>query len=176
MIRYVIEDGMHVRCGFCDTDQRWEGKGKDSRKVCDCNSEPPAAALPAEKPGRRKCSKKNTARKGREGERETVKWAEGRGHRAFRTAGSGAHGTRNNEDAFSTDVRVALPDDTLKFEVKRHSTVRGLKTLLGFKQNSDVLWMREDLADTAYVLMSVSALERYADGCVAAALAAEAKR
>jgi protein required for attachment to host cells len=117
----------------------WEGKGKKAVQVCDCER-----AVTFVSPGRKKCSAKNAKAKGDGGERELVKAAEGWGWTAHRTAGSGAHGSRTNEQAFATDVRLKLGDLVIRVECKRHASIAGVKTLNKLRDNSDVLWLQRD--------------------------------
>lgn len=154
----VIENGFTVRCTDCNEDLRWEGKGRKAVKVCGCA---PVVAVAAEPVGRRKCSKKGTTAKGSGEERNIVKaWIKW-GFDAYRTAGSGAHGSRNNETAFATDVRVKLGDRAWRIESKRHAKIPGLKSLLNLKGGSEILWVREDFSEP-YVLMSADTFSEFA--------------
>lgn len=165
----VLENGLQVICGDCYEPQRWEGKGRKAVKVCGCD---PVAGKPATeqdqqlKPGRKKCSKRNTKAKGDGFEREVAKAAESWGYVANRTAGSGAFGSRTNEQAFATDVRMKLGDKVWRIECKRHASVSGLKSLLKLKDNSEILVVREDF-QPAYVVMTLEVFGEFA------ALAAE---
>jgi hypothetical protein len=143
-LRPVIEDGLAVICGDCRQPFNWVGRDK----VCGCNHIVDAT----EKVGRRKCSHKGAKAKGDAGEREAVKLFEGAGWSAYRTPGSGAHGSRNNESAFDTDVVAKKDNIRLKIECKRKASIAGLKSLLKDKARSDVLYMRQDFEEP-YVLL-----------------------
>jgi hypothetical protein len=149
-MRPVLDGEFAVICDTCGAQIMWEGKGKKAQQVCDCER-----AVTFVSPGRKKCSAKNAKAKGDGGERELVKAAEGWGWTAHRTAGSGAHGSRTNEQAFATDVRLKLGDLVLRVECKRHASIAGVKTLNKLRDNSDVLWLREDHQE-AYVFMPAS--------------------
>ncbi len=144
-----MDGEFQVTCDRCGTGLRWEGKGRKSQQVCDCER-----AVTFVSPGAKKsrCSKKGARAKGDGGERELVKAAEGWGWTAHRTAGSGAHGSRTNEQAFATDVRLKLGDLVIRVECKRHASLAGVKTLNRLRDNSDVLWLREDHQE-AFVFM-----------------------
>jgi hypothetical protein len=144
-----MDGEFQVTCDRCGTGLRWEGKGRKSQQVCDCER-----AVTFVSPGAKKsrCSKKGARAKGDGGERELVKAAEGWGWTAHRTAGSGAHGSRTNEQAFATDVRLKLGDLVIRVECKRHASIAGVKTLNRLRDNSDVLWLREDHQE-AFVFM-----------------------
>jgi hypothetical protein len=161
-MRPVLDGDFAVTCDTCGAQIMWEGKGKKAVQVCDCER-----AVTFVSPGRKKCSAKNAKAKGDGGERELVKAAEGWGWQAYRTAGSGAHGTRNNESAFATDVRLKLGDLVITAECKRHASVAGVKTLNKLRAGSDVLWLREDQQE-AFVFMPASvwalAMSRAAEG------------
>lgn len=150
--RHVLEEGLPVICGDCRMEMMWLG----NRKTCGCSSPVPAAPV-----GRRKCSKGNTAKKGRTEEQAICRQAEEWGYQAYRTAGSGAHGSRNNEQSMATDVRMKKGDFVVRIESKRHASVGGLKTLLKLKDNSEILWVREDFGEP-YVLMSAEVFGRFA--------------
>jgi len=146
-MRPVMEGEFQVTCDRCGARVFWEGKGRKAIQVCDCER-----AVTFVSPGRKKCSAKNAKAKGDGGERELVKAAEGWGWTAHRTAGSGAHGSRTNEQAFATDVRLKLGDLVIRVECKRHASVAGVKTLNKLRDNSEVLWLREDHQE-AFVFM-----------------------
>ncbi len=146
-MRPVLDGEFAVICDTCGAQIMWEGKGRKAVQVCDCER-----AVTFVSPGRKKCSAKNAKSKGDGGERELVKAAEGWGWTAHRTAGSGAHGSRTNEQAFATDVRLKLGDLVIRVECKRHASVAGVKTLNKLRDNSDVLWLREDHQE-AFVFM-----------------------
>ena len=148
-MRPVLDGEFAVICDDCGEQKRWEGKGRKSYQACGC--EP----VPVVQEGRRKCSAKGAKAKGDGGERELVKAAEGWGWTAHRTAGSGAHGSRTNETAFATDVRLKLGDLTITAECKRHASIGGVKTLNNLRAGSDVLWLRQD-HDEAFVFMPLS--------------------
>jgi hypothetical protein len=160
-VRPVLDGEFAVICDDCGEQKRWEGKGRKSYQACGC--EP----VPVVTEGRRKCSSKGAKAKGDGGERELVKAAEGWGWTAHRTAGSGAHGSRTNEQAFATDVRLKLGDLVLRVECKRHASIAGVKTLNKLRDNSDVLWLREDFQEPM-VFMPASvwalAMSRAAEG------------
>jgi len=163
-MRPVLDGEFAVICDTCGAQIMWEGKGRKAIQVCDCER-----AVTFVSPGAKKslCSKKGAKAKGDGGERELVKAAEGWGWQAYRTAGSGAHGTRNNEQAFATDVRLKLGDLVITAECKRHASVAGVKTLNKLRAGSDVLWLREDQQE-AFVFMPASvwalAMSRAAEG------------
>ncbi len=144
-----MDGEFQVTCDRCGTGLRWDGKGRKSQQVCDCER-----AVTFVSPGAKKsrCSKKGAKAKGDGGERELVKAAEGWGWTAHRTAGSGAHGSRTNEQAFATDVRLKLGDLVIRVECKRHASIAGVKTLNRLRDNSEVLWLREDHQE-AFVFM-----------------------
>jgi len=146
-MRPLMDGEFAVICDRCGVQVMIEGKGKKAAQVCDCER-----AVTFVSPGRKKCSAKNAKAKGDGGERELVKAAEGWGWTAHRTAGSGAHGSRTNEQAFATDVRLKLGDLVIRVECKRHASVAGVKTLNKLRDNSDVLWLREDHQE-AFVFM-----------------------
>lgn len=162
----VIENGERVMCGECREYKTWLkiGKGKAAHSVQLCGCALPPAPV---KQGRKKCSPRNAKAKGDGEEREIVKRATDWGYHAYRTAGSGAHGSRNAESAFATDVRIKCADRVWRVESKRHASVSGLKSLLKLKDNSEILWVREDFSE-AYVLMSADTFAEFAS------LAAEA--
>ena len=147
-----MDGEFQITCDRCGTGLRWEGKGRKAQQVCDCER-----AVTFVSPGAKKsrCSKKGAKAKGDGGERELVKAAEGWGWTAHRTAGSGAHGSRTNEQAFATDVRLKLGDLVIRVECKRHASVAGVKTLNKLRDNSEVLWLREDHQE-AFVFMPAS--------------------
>ncbi len=149
-MRPVMEGEFQVTCDRCGARVFWEGKGRKAIQVCDCER-----AVTFVSPGRKKCSAKNAKAKGDGGERELVKAAEGWGWTAHRTAGSGAHGSRTNEQAFATDVRLKLGDLVIRVECKRHASIAGVKTLNRLRDNSEVLWLREDHQE-AFVFMPLS--------------------
>lgn len=149
-MRPLMDGDFAVICDRCGVQVMIEGKGKKAAQVCDCER-----AVTFVSPGRKKCSAKNAKAKGDGGERELVKAAEGWGWQAYRTAGSGAHGTRNNESAFATDVRLKLGDLVITAECKRHASIAGVKTLNKLRDGSDVLWLREDFQEPM-VFMPVS--------------------
>lgn len=130
------------------------GKGKRAtfHTVCACNP------LPAPEPKAVVRKVKNTAAKGKGGEREVCKLAEAIGIDAFRTAGSGAHGSRNNESSQDTDIILRFKNrggqevQRLKVESKLKATIPGLKSLRNELSRSDVLRVRED-RDTAFWLV-----------------------
>lgn len=132
-------------CGSCGEPivTSYVGKGKAKRKVDACGCPTEAAPAPEPKPGRPKCSKKGAKDKGDRGEREVVKFLEGIGFAAYRTAGSGAHGSRNNESAQDTDVVARLGDFRWRVESKLEASlpIAGLKTRLS---RSDALRVRQD--------------------------------
>lgn len=129
------------------------GKGKAAKfhTVCACNPLPEKQPVLVRKV-------KNTAAKGAGGEREVCKLAEAIGIDAFRTAGSGAHGSRNNESSQDTDIilrfktRDGREVQRLKVESKLKATIPGLKSLRNELSRSDVLRVRED-RDTAFWLV-----------------------
>lgn len=146
------------------------GKRKVEWKTCDpmCSAN---QADPRETPVvqtatalKSRCSSKGAKRKGTGYENDVRKWWENLGFNAYRTAGSGAHGTRNNEAAFATDVRVKSPDNSfaLGVECKRHHKISGLKSLLTLRAESQILWMREDQGKS-YVLMDAETFEPFAE-------------
>lgn len=133
------------------------GKGKKAQllTVCACNPLP----VPEPKVLRKV---KNTARKGREGEVEFVKLATDAGWDAYRTAGSGAHGSRNNESSQDTDVVIRAGNDRVRFKVecKRLSKVPGQTSLEGLRSRSEILWVRQDQSD-GYVWMPASIFKAF---------------
>lgn len=144
-MRPVLEDGYEVKCATCDETQRWQtfkiGRKKRDFKVCGCPFTPP------EPQGHKKCSPKNAKHKGDEGEREVVRFLEELGFAAYRTSGSGAHGTINNESAFATDVRWKFEDLFLaRVESKREASFP-IQGLLNRLANSDWLRIRADRAE-----------------------------
>ena len=153
-MRPVLDGDFAVICDPCGAQIMWEGKGKKAVQVCDCER-----AVTFVSPGAKKsrCSKKGAKAKGDGGERELVKQAESWGWAAYRTAGSGAHGTKNNESAFATDVRLKRGDVTIRAECKRYASIPGVKSLEKLRAGSDLLWFREDRGE-AMVMMPVSVL------------------
>lgn len=128
------------------------GKRATFHQVCACNP------LPEKQPVVVTRKVKNTAAKGAGGEREVCKLAEDVGIDAFRTAGSGAHGSRNNESSQDTDIILRFKNrdgrevQRLKVESKLKATIPGLKSLRNELSRSDVLRVRED-RDTAFWLV-----------------------
>lgn len=129
------------------------GKGKKAtfHTVCACNP------LPDKQPVVVTRKVKNTAAKGKGAEREACKIADDiPGMDAFRTAGSGAHGSRNNESSQDTDViyrfknREGQEVERLKVECKFYSTVPGFKSLEGMRSRSDILRVREDRGEARW--------------------------
>jgi len=149
------EFGKPIACQQCDAPQHHHkaGIGKRALTWITCSPDcPENQADPRDTPKiqtastlkKSRCSRRGTKAKGDGEERAICKWAEGQGFNAYRTAGSGAHGTRNNESAFSTDVRLSIGPSVFKVESKRHASVSGLKSQLRMIDGSDLLWMRED--------------------------------
>lgn len=153
-MRPVYDGEFQVTCPACGEGMVWQGKGKKAIQVCGCERAP--EYVPENRrPGRRKCSAKGAKAKGNGEERAVVKAFEAIGWSAYRTAGSGAHGSRNNEQAFATDVRVKRGDTVLRIESKRHASIGGVKTLNKLRDNSEILWLRQDFEE-AFVFMPAS--------------------
>lgn len=123
------------------------GKGKRATRTDTCA----CVAAPAVESGTipKKRSVKNTAAKGRSGEQEFARLAKDAGWDPFRTAGSGAHGSRNNESSQDTDVvirKMVEGNERARFKVecKRFAKVGGLTTMENLRSRSDILWVRQD--------------------------------
>lgn len=148
-----MDGEFQVTCDACGEGLTWEGKGKKAYQRCGCERAP--SYVPEARRGRKKCSAKGAKAKGNGEERNVVKAFEQIGWSAYRTAGSGAHGSRNNEQAFATDVRVKRGDMVLRIESKRHASIGGVKTLNKLRDNSEILWLRQDFEE-AFVFMPAS--------------------
>lgn len=147
------------------------GKGKRAQFIDTCACvrapEPETATVPKRKV-------KNTAAKGRSGEQEFARLAKEAGWDPFRTAGSGAHGSRNNESSQDTDVVIRKMVDgneraRFKVECKRFAKVVGLTTMENLRSRSDILWVRQDHGKKGFVWMPddiFAAFLAYADGGV----------
>lgn len=123
------------------------GKGKKAQRIvtCDCIQAPPveSATMP------KKRAVKNTAAKGGLGEREVCNLLTELGFDAYRTAGSGAHGSRNNELSQDTDIVWRFRKDgnevfRARIESKLMKRVPGLLSLVTLLSRSQWLRVRQD--------------------------------
>lgn len=123
------------------------GKGKAAKRIvtCDCIPAPvqESATIP------RKRSVKNTSAKGSGGEREVCNLLADLGFEAYRTAGSGAHGSRNNELSQDTDIVWRYRKDgnevfRARIESKLMKRVPGLLSLVTLLSRSQWLRVRQD--------------------------------
>lgn len=130
------------------------GKRADIAMRCACNPAPEkvSAAIAVRR------SVKNTSAKGSSAESEIVKLMNGLGFDAFKTAGSGAHGSRNCESSQDTDVVVRLRKAgnevfRAKVESKFMANVPGLKSMRSLLSGSDWLRVRQN-RETAFWFLS----------------------
>lgn len=124
----------------------WIGKGKARKPVTTCGCEPPPAPAASVAKARKV---KNTSAKGGGEELRVVKFCQGVGFTAHKTAGSGATASRHNESAWDTDIicRLSLNGQEVfraKIESKFMACVPGLKSMVGMRSRSDWLRVREN--------------------------------
>lgn len=132
-----------------------EGKGKRAvvTERCQCNPAPaPVSATIAVKR-----SVKNTSAKGGIAETEIVRLMTELGFDAYKTAGSGAHGSRVSESSQDTDVVVRFRNDgnevfRAKVESKFMANVPGLKSFRSLLSGSNWLRVRQN-REAAYWFM-----------------------
>jgi len=155
----VYEMDERVRCGVCNEDMWWAGKGSKRARTCGCTPQPV-----------RKITRRSASAKGKRGEREIEIMMRASGFDAQRTAGSGSTGSRNGERLFDTDIVARLGPLKKKIESKRLAKVPGLISMLEMLSGSDMLRVKQDRGLTGYWFMSDKHFQELAS------LAAEALR
>jgi hypothetical protein len=139
----VYEADQRVRCGTCNEDMWWAGKGSKRQRTCACTPEPKKAGASA----------KYRRRKGALLERNERKKLEALGVTTARTQpGSGAYGTRNDISNLQGDNAFRIAGKPFRQECKARASDDGFATIKGWMRDCEVLTIKQDRQPPFHVL------------------------
>lgn len=139
---FVYEADQRVRCGTCNEDLWWSGKGSKRQRTCGCTPEP--------KP--RTASASYRRRKGALVERAERKKLEALGVRSVTQPGSGAYGTRNDITNLQGDNAFRIAGKTYRQECKARASDSGFAVIKGWMRDCEVLTIKQDRQEPFHVL------------------------